>query len=279
MTSVGHVSNVPILQKARWKRAPREEVIRMDYDQTSEQQRQALRTVAAYRDLCRAVSKNSTSGLFWGALMLGIWYMAFGQRNNYGPFSIIYLGLGAFEFTTSLWNRFRPSAEGILFSGLVIFLFGLSNITRNFLMWQAGNMRGFSFIWVMFGFYLMYSGINEIRTYFAIRKLFAQRPSKANLQFFEQMVKETLQSDPSSELDSLDLPTRPTVQAKLFGDTAFLVFNRGNDVAILGKHDFAIVPMDENNRSAVLMIEGAGTEPFELDRDNWRNYKQWRDAE
>ena len=247
-------------------------------DNTSEQQRDALRTVAAYRDLCRAISRNTTGGLFWGALMLGLWYMTFGQWGVYNTFSIIYLSLGAFEFTTALWNRFRPSAEGILFSGLVILIFGLSNIARHALMWQAGNMKGFSYIWLMFGVYLVYAGFREIRGYFEIRKLFVHRPTPANLRFFERMVKEALAGDPSVDPDSLDLPTRPTVQAKLFGDTAFLVLDRGSDIAILAKHQFEMTPLSDDNQTAVLIINGVEVDSFELDRDNWRNYKQWQDA-
>ena len=123
--------------------------------------RHVLRNVAAYRGLCAQVRRSSTGGLFFGALMLFLWYVAFGQRNDFSPFSIVYLGLAALEFSVAMWNRISPSAEGILFDGLVLMVFGLTTLVRYALSTQgvkAGPPP--SVVFVLLSVYWLFSGFN-----------------------------------------------------------------------------------------------------------------------
>src|SRR5690349_14406751 len=104
----------------------------MDDWLAGEQKRAVLRNVAAYRVLCQRVRRGATGGLIFGAFMLGIWYLIpnRGQFGKFSPFGLIYLGLAALEFTVALWNKVRPSAEGVLMDGLVLTVFGASTLLR-----------------------------------------------------------------------------------------------------------------------------------------------------
>ncbi|MCZ2341910.1 MAG: hypothetical protein LC104_08960 [Bacteroidales bacterium] len=250
-----------------------------DWDD-AEEKRTALRRVAAYRDLQKAVRKSSRGSLFFGAFMLLIWYGLFGAQNDFGVFSLVYLLLGATEFAVGLWNRIAPSAEGIFFDGAVLILFGVATLFRQYLIWQ-GHMRGFlSPFSLMFGAYWLWQGIGHIRSYTILRKAFTQRPTPEHIAWFDQLIAEIRQENPETDDTLLDLPTAPPVKVKLLGDTAIILFLASSEVLVIARGDLTIVPGEsagpDRLPQATLIIEGYEFSAFTLHPENWRNYKTWK---
>lgn len=246
----------------------------------AEEKRTALRRVAAYRDLQKAVRKSSRGSLFFGAFMLLIWYGLFGAQNDFGAFSLVYLILGATEFAVGLWNRIAPSAEGIFFDGAVLILFGAATLLRQYLIWQ-GHMRGFlSPFSLMFGGYWLWQGIGHMRSYALLRKAFAQRPTSEHIAWFDQLISEIERENPETDDTLLDLPTTPRVKIKLLGDTAIVWFPASSEVLIVAQRDLALVPGESRGPDrlpqATLILEGYEFSEFTLHPENWRNYKAWK---
>jgi hypothetical protein len=253
----------------------------MDDWVAGEQKRAILRNVAAYRELCRHVRRGSTSGLFFGAFMLAIWYFLFGQRQDYGAFSLIYLGLSCLEFTVALWNRLRPSAEGVLMDGLVLLVFGGATVVRQ-LLFMNGMLPGAqpSVIMLLFAALWLWQGVSHVKQYLAIRRSFAERPTAEHLRWFDGLLREVREADPTNDPDALDLPTRPPLRAKLLGDTALFLAPGSDDPLIVARNHVQVerAPAKDPDRDpeAYLVIEGDDFGRFRIDADNWRNYAKWK---
>lgn len=252
----------------------------MDDRPDGEEVRHVLRNVAAYRGLCAEVRRSSTGGLFFGGLMFVIWYLAFGQRNDYGPFSLLYLGLAGLEFTVALWNRVNPSAEGILLDGVVLLAFGAATLARHLLIMQGVIVGPApSVVFTLLAVYWMYSGFSTARSYFYIRRAFSHRPSAEHLRWFNDLLREIKAADPEADPTSLDLPTKPPLRAKLLGDTALFLAPGEDDPLILAREDVVIERLppaegDATPRGRLYLGEEVGV--FKLDPANWRNYSAWK---
>ena len=238
-----------------------------------EQKRAVLRNVAAYRELCERVRRGATSGLIFGVIMLALWYFMFGQRNDYRVLSLIYLGLGGLEFTVALWNKLRPSAEGVLMEGLVLMAFGVASLARQLLL---GVLSPF----ILLGLYWLWAGFSHVQNYAQLRRAFAQRPTADHLRWFDELLREVRRANPAEDSTALDLPSRPPVRGKLLGDTAVFLQAGSDDVVIAARDDVEIErePAKGQDRDPVgyLLIEGADFGGFPLDPDNWRNYAAWK---
>ena len=247
----------------------------------AEDKRSALRRVVAYRELQATVRRGARGSLFFGAVMLAIWYALFGQNDDFGVFSLAYLTIGSLEFAVGLWNRFAPSAEGVFFDGVVLLLFGSATLMRQYLMWQgqmAGRPSTFS---LLFGAYWVWQGISHIRAYGGLRRAFAQRPTTQHIRWFDGLLQEIKYSDPETDDDVLDLPTSPRTKVKLLGDTAILVFPGSGETVIVAREDVTIRPgrvVADRDRlpEATLLIHGTDLGDFTLEPDNWRNYTRWK---
>jgi len=238
-----------------------------------------LQRVAAYYCLCESVRKSSTWGLIFGGIMLAIWYAAFDDALKYNWFGIVYLTLAAAEFGTGLLKRFAPSAEGVLLDGLVLIMFGAWNVLREALMWQKIMPGQVHPAFVFFGCYWCYQGFQSCRNYGTLRRLFAERPTRENIRWFDALLKEVRFANPKEDSQALALPTRPPVTAKLLGDIAFFAIVAGEP--IITTRDQVMISMidsDEGNRrpEAVLAIEGSVFEPFPISGANWENYRRWK---
>jgi hypothetical protein len=89
----------------------------------------------------------------------------------------------------------------------VLLAFGGWNLTRNALLVQAGGrVDGFS---VFIGLFLAWSAVGRFRAYGQLRRLFADRPTRDQLAWFDDLAAEIRRSDPESDPSALDLPTRP----------------------------------------------------------------------
>lgn len=244
-----------------------------------ERRRAVLRNVAAYQDLCQKVARGGTQSLIFGMVMLGVGYLTFDPRNPFAPFTLIYLCLGALELSVGLLNKFRPSAEGVLLDGLVLFAFGASHLARQLLVWQ-GVMRGMiSPISVAFGLFWVYQGYQHVLGYAALRRAFADRPTGAHLRWFNELLHDIRTADPESDPQSLDLPTRPRLKAKLLGDTAVFVLPDGEILVAAREHvEILREPAEESDRlpTGYLTVEGLDFGKFKLHDENWKNYAAWK---
>lgn len=252
----------------------------MDERLDPDEARHILRNVAAYRHLCEHVRKKATWGLLFGAVMFGLWYTAFGQRNNYGLFSLIYLGLASLEFSAGLLNKIRPSAEGVLVDGFVLFGFGAANLGRAYLGWQMGLPPNSYFFYVLLGGYWIFAGTSSVRSYASLRRAFSFRPSAEHMRWFGDLVREIRVADPENDPTALDLPTKPPLRGKLLGDMAIFLPAGSADVVVASRRDVEIEREESRNPDrppvGFLLIEGADFGGFPIDPVNWQNYARWK---
>jgi hypothetical protein len=247
----------------------------MDERLDPHEMRSVLRNVAAYRHLRQEVRRKANWSLGLGVFMFVIWWFLFDGNFN-KPLSILYFGLACLEFGAGIVNKLFPSAEGVLVDGLVLFGFGGVNLARAFLIFQqAGRTDWFS---VVFGAYWMFAGFGHVRSYMALRRAFARRPSAQHLRWFDELLREIRTADPENDPTALDLPTRPPVRGKLLGDTAFFLPSRGDDVLIASREDVEIIREADRGKGPVgyLIVEGIDFGGFPLDRENWKNYAEWK---
>jgi hypothetical protein len=249
--------------------------------ESGEAAHEILRNVAAYRVLCQEVRSQTAWGLGFGAFMLLLWYFAFGQRQDYGTFSLIYLALAGLEFTVAFWNRIRPSAEGILLNGFVLIAFGIATILRQYLLMKGilpGRPTGFM---ALFGIYWIWQGVGHIRNYFQLIKIFTHRPTAEHLRWFEDLLREVRAADPDTDANALDLPSDPPIRAKLLGDTIIMLPGTTDHPYIAPRNEIfmTVEPGSQLDERPIgyLRIEGIDTiGPFVVDRINWNNYANWK---
>lgn len=241
--------------------------------------RALLRNVGAYRQLRQHVRQRASWGLGFGAFMLAFWYFILPNNDKFGPFGLSYLGLAALEFTVALWNKVRPSAEGVLFDGLVTLTFGVANLGRVAMLWQqnAGNPSPVSLV---FGIICLASGLSTVRSYAQLRRAFSVRPTAEQLRWFDGLIRDVRAADPEADPTALDLPTRPPVRGKMLGDSVFFLQAGSDELMIAGREDVEIerAPAKSPGREPVgyLIIHGQDFGGFPLDPDNWRNYAAWK---
>ncbi len=250
----------------------------MDDEQLdAEQKRDILRQVAAYRDLCDQVRRGSGGSLLFGGLMFFIWWATIPDQEKFAGFGLLYFGLACLEFGTGLYNRFFPSAEGVLLDGIVLIVFGMTNLVRQYLRWAAGG----SVLWIFafFSAYWIYTGFNHVVGYRTLRRLFTHRPTKAHLRWFNELLHEVQTGDPEADPDALDLPTSPRLRAKLLGDTAIVLLGRA-EVVIVAREFFQLLdvrtePGDDRKRAHVA-LGGFDMGECWVSPENWKNYSKWK---
>ena len=200
--------------------------------------RAALRHVADYRELCAKVRKSGGKSLVFGGVMLFFWYqMFYGTAEQESVLSALHLGLAVLELGAGVVNRFLPSAEGVLFDGLVLAAFGGANLYRQYLASQGlvpNVPRGPNWVFIAFGVYWLLQGVRHVRGYAALRGKFAERPSATHVRWFDDLLREVRASDPESDPQALDLPTKPRLKAKLLGDTALFLVPGSGEVGRCG---------------------------------------------
>jgi hypothetical protein len=188
----------------------------------------------------------------------------------------IFGALALAELLIGLWKWLAPSAEGVLLDGVVLLAFGGWNLVRNVLLVQGGGqMQNFS---VFIGLFLIWGAVGRFRAYGQLRKLFADRPTRDQLAWFDDLAAEIRHSDPESDPTALDLPTRPRWKGKLLGSTAFLVAMKGESAVVAGPWDIEIAPKDPQRRRdprVVLLLYGQASPPFEIDDASLDNFHAW----
>ncbi|MDB5311531.1 MAG: hypothetical protein JWO38_5733 [Gemmataceae bacterium] len=235
-----------------------------------------LQQVASYRELCRAVQRTGRENVFFALLML---FLAYNSHQNGQAVWVLalYAILALAELAVGLFKWVFPSAEGVLLDALVWLLFAGWNLG-----WQAlGLVAGVQpqLLVVFLGVYMLYGAVRRFRDYGQLRRLFAERPTSAQVAWFNDLVHEIRTADPELDDQALDLPTRPYWRAKLLGPTAFFVSVRGESVLVAGPDDFGLVldrKDERTGRSRVLLRLYDRIFPdFEIDEASWGNYRKW----
>jgi len=238
-----------------------------------------LQRVAAYYGLCQGVRKSSTGSLVFGGIMLAVWHFLLPDKMKFDWFGIVYLVLAVAEFGIGLLNRFAPSAEGVLLDGLVLIAFGGWNMLREGLVFMQFLPGQPSMIFLFFGGYWIYQGFQHCRNYSILRRLFAERPTREQIRWYDGLLKEVRFADPKEDSQALALPTRPPISGKLLGDIAFFAIVAGDPI-ITTRDQVMISMIDSDERGArpeaVLAIEGHMFEPFPISNANWENYRRWK---
>jgi hypothetical protein len=238
-----------------------------------------LQRVAAYRDLCRGVRRSGRDNIFFAGLMLLLAYFAW--ENGVPPLLLaVYAALVFGELLAGLFKFLFPSAEGVLLDAFVLLVFAAFNLGLQFLRVLA-NVPASPVI-VLLGLFMLFGAFSRFRAYRQLRTLFADRPSREHLAWFDDLVREILACDPETDEQALDLPTSPHWKAKLLGPTAFFVSVRGQSVWIAGPDDFELVREKTDHgtgrRKALLRIYDAPQPEFEITDTCWANYQKWRAA-
>jgi hypothetical protein len=241
-------------------------------------QRHILARITAYREVCNQVRRSSNGTLIFGLIMFGLWYMIFGQRNDYGIFSLCYLVLASLELGVGLVNRLFPSAEGVLFDGMVLLAFGGANLFRSYIIWQAGFQP--PIISLIFGAYWLWTGASHVRSYFELLKIFSPRPTSEHLRWYAGLLRDIRKANPQEDPSALDFPSNPPIRALLLGSVAMFVEASSDEIVLFDREDVRLTPQEvhpsSSQRLAVLSLGGTRLEPFVLDPDNWRNYADWK---
>jgi hypothetical protein len=243
--------------------------------------RTVLRQVSAYRRLCEQVRRKSTGSLVFGGIMLAVWYFAIPDGLKYSLYGIVYLALGLLEVCVGLLNRLWPTPEGVMLDGLVLIAFGGWNVAREVLVWQKMLPGGgrVNPVFVLFGLYWLFHGLQVARSYFGIKRAMPATPSREDIRWFDGLVRELRDADPREDPAALALPTDPFLTGKLIGDTAFFLEPSG-EVLIVAREDVHLErvesPDSEKPPRGYLSIERAEFPPFKLSEANWSNYVAWK---
>jgi hypothetical protein len=241
--------------------------------------RYRLQTVAAYRELCRSVRRSGRENVLFALLMLGLAYYRF-QPNAVGLPALVpylYAGLALAEFAVGLFKVLAPMAEGVLLDAFILLLFAGWNL--GWQGWAVANGFRLNPVALLFGLYMLFGAFGRFRSYGALRRLFAERPGRELLAWFDDLVREIQAADPHADDLVLDLPTRPRWKAKLLGATAFFVATDGNSVWVAGPGDFVLrrekTDRGHGRRKALLSIYSESYPEFDLDDVSWENYTKW----
>ncbi len=244
------------------------------------EQRAALVHIIGYRRLRRAIRSSGTGTLFWGVLLLGVWYLAYYQVGRaFTRLGLIHLGLAVAEFVTGLAKKLVPVPETFLMEAGVFVAFAAANGYR----YWADKQRGRTDLFAAgFAVYMLFAAWQRVRAYRELHRSRFRRPGAAQLRWFEELLAETRGADPEADPNSLDLPTTPPVRVKLLGDTALVLSPGDDDPTVVARDSFHIdrEPATPGGRepTGYLSVGGQDAGGFALDEYNWKNYAAWKTA-
>lgn len=235
-----------------------------------------LQQIVAYRQLCQSIRGTGRGNVFFAAVMGFLAYLAYeGGAPDWLVF--LYGGLALAELGVGLFKWVAPSAEGILFDALLLLLFAGFKLGIEALVLLNGQQP--RVISILIGVWLLSGAVSRFKNYADLRRAFADRPTRDQLAWFDDLVREIRAADPETDDLALDLPTHPHWKAKLLGTTAFFVARRGPAVVVAGPGDFAILPEEADRRTgrprALLLLHAQAFPAFEIGDATWDNYRKW----
>ncbi|QEL18960.1 hypothetical protein [Limnoglobus roseus] len=245
-----------------------------------DEMRQTLARVSVYRQVCERVRNSSGHTIFTGLMFLGIAYLQYTARGGFDPFVIGPLVIGGGELLVGLWKRLRPSPECVLLDGLLQAAFVGSVVIREFLRMQGKGNFNPDPISVVIVLWFSYDAFNTFSYYFALRKLFVERPSAEHLAYVDDLTDEIATGDPHTDPAVIEIPTKPRLKAKLLGDVAFFYDYRSKELFLCARDEMLITRQvrGSDDQQGVLTILHQQFPPFPLDSASWNNYANWKTA-
>ncbi len=245
-----------------------------------EEMRMTLARVAAYRKVCDHVRSGASSTMFTGALFLGFAYMNYSMMGRFHPILYGQIILGVGELLVGLWKKFRPSPECVRLDGVLISVYVVSILIRQYILHQAGfPLQSVS---IMFAVWFSYNAFCTFRAYLQLCRLFVERPTSEHLAYVDGLVEEIRASNPETESSALDLPTYPQLKVKLLGEIAFVVDTKTGELSLFGRDDFEIERIESSVRDkppiGTLILDGQELPEFTLSDANWANYTKWKNV-
>ena len=244
-----------------------------------EEVRNILRRVSAYREVCERVRRGSTGALIFGAIMLAFWWYLVDPNQEFKWLSVVYLTLACMEFGSGLLNRLFPSAEGVLLAALVLMSFGGWNVARELMKWQQMPGQGkVNVIFLVFGAMWLFQGFRQAQGYLQLRREFADRPTRAQIRWFDDLLREIKYSDPKTDAQAVFFDTAPALTGKLLGDTAFFI-EKGDATTIVSRREVHLDREEiggDRPARGYLTISGVQFPPFPLGSKTWENYVAWK---
>ena len=243
-----------------------------------------LQQVAAYRALCATIRRSGRQNVGFALLMLGLAYYTFEQGAN--PFVVLlYSALGLAELAVGLFKWVYPSAEGVLLDAIILVLLAMWNLGwQGLALWAQQNganvrVRGPDTFLVLLGIFMLWSAVGRFRAYAQLRRVFAERPTRDQIAWFDELAYEIRTADSMSDHQAIDLPTRPRWKAKLLGTIAFFAQVRSEAFVIAGPGDFEIVRERTDHgtgyRKARFRLYDQSFPEFSIDDASWDNYRKW----
>lgn len=237
-----------------------------------------LQQVLVYRKLCQSIRAGGRSNVFFAGIMLALAYYTFNPRLGgiLGIIFVLYLGLAFAELSVGLFKWLFASAEGVLLDAGLLLIFATWNLSSQALFYFLIGKQP-DFVIVFLGIIMFSGAVRRFKDYTELRRLFADRPSREQLAWFDDLIDEIRRADPATDDLALDLPTRPHWKAKLLGSTAFFV--SGREVLVAGPLEFGLTPDPRNSETDRLLVHlhlnDRVYKPFELDEASWANYRKW----
>jgi hypothetical protein len=148
------------------------------------------------------------------------------------------------------------------------------------MIWQKMMPGAVSPVFVALGFWWLFQGFKTSKSYFQIRKLFAERPTAEHLQWFNTLIKEIRTADPASDPQAFTTTNDPLLAIKLLGDTAIILLPDDTvDIVAREEMELEVDSSRPEKLRARLSIQGAVLPWFRIDEANLRNFVNWKKDE
>lgn len=246
---------------------------------TGDELKTTFHRVTAYRHVCEAVRQSANHTLVSGVFFLiiaGFYSQMLGLTH---PIFLVMAFLAVAEIGIGIWKKVAPSVECVLLDAITNALFGLSVLVRQALTFQKilpGEVHPFS---LFIGCWALYDAYRCFNNFLALRRIFVERPTAAQMRYVKEMVRDIRDANPADDETALDLASDPPVQAQLAGEYAFVLDGDSGDAVVIDRDDLTLVREPGKNPGQYyghLTLARQRFQPFPLDESNWRNYCRWK---
>jgi hypothetical protein len=239
--------------------------------------RETLSRVNLYKRITRDIRSGAGGTLFNGLLYLFFSALIY-SINNAHPYFYVHLLIGFAEVFTGLWKRFRPTPECVLADSLISLSFAGLIALRTVLDLLGMVPWPLHPLTLAFGAFAGFGGVRSFQAYLALRQIFRERPTQAQIQYVTDLAQEIESTSPRDDASILDLPTRPDMKAQLADEVVFVLDLELQEVELVDAGGFELVklpPREGQKARAYAIIQGQQTEPFPLGEATWNNYRAW----
>lgn len=231
---------------------------------------------SAYRHVCAAVRASAGHTLLSGFLFAFIAFMSAQVLGYQHPIFLIQAGLAIAEFAIFIWKKLSPSAEGVLLDALVNLIFGGSLLIRSALIWKGMLPGAISPLSIFIGCWALWDAYRGLNDYIQLRRIFQVRPTRSQMAYVDELLRDIREANPQSDPTALDLPSQPRFKALLLDELAFFLSEYGEPF-VLDREEVTLARSEADGEVlGLLTIERQPLPPFPLSDANWQNYLRWK---